>query len=197
MNTLVIGLSGEPGAGKDTVKEYLLKRFDAQSLGFSLILRDILNRLALELSRANYATLAESLRKTFGENILATVLARDARESSKSIVVIDGIRKLDELEELRKLPNFRFIFVETDLRIRYERIKSRGTKADDRSKTFEEFVRDHEHAADREVRTLKEKADTLIENNGTFEALSAHIDETLKRWEFFGQKETEKNISKK
>jgi len=154
MNTIIIGISGEPGAGKDTVKEYLVERYGAESLGFSLVLKDILNRLSLELCRANYAALAEALRSSFGENILATVLAGDVAKMSAAVVVIDGIRKFGELDELRKLPNFHFIFVETDLKVRYERIKNRGTKTDDTSKTFEEFVRDHEHAADREVRTL-------------------------------------------
>jgi dephospho-CoA kinase len=179
MNTYVIGISGEPGAGKDTVKEYLVKRYGAQSLSFSLILKDILSRLSLPLARKNYAALAEALRKAFGEHILATVLSIDARNSSKSMVVIDGIRKVAELEELRRLPNFYFIFVETDLRIRYERIKRRGTKADDREKTFEEFAQDHEHAADREVYVLKEMADAVIENNDTAQSLFARIDETF------------------
>lgn len=179
MNTYVIGISGEPGAGKDTVKEYLVKRYGAQSLSFSFILKDILYRLSLPFARKNYAALAEALRKAFGEHILATVLAIDARNSSKSIVVIDGIRKVAELEELRRLPNFYFIFVETDLRIRYERIKCRGTKSDDREKTFEEFVLDHTHAADREVCALKGMADAVIENNGTTQSLFARIDEAL------------------
>lgn len=182
MEKIIFGLAGEPGAGKDTVKEYLADRYGAQSLGFSLVLKDILNRLSLELCRVNYATLAEALRTSFGENILATVLADDAARMSAQIVVIDGIRKLGELDELRKLSNFRFIFVETDLRVRYERIKNRGTKTDDQAKTFEEFVRDHEHAADREVRNLKEKADLIIENNGTLQDLCRRVDEVMQRF---------------
>ena len=77
MEQIVFGLSGEPGAGKDTVKEYLVKQYNAESLGFSLISKDILNRLSLPLERSNYASLAESLRSSFGENILARVLALD------------------------------------------------------------------------------------------------------------------------
>lgn len=176
---IVFGIAGEPGAGKDTVKEYLVHTYGSESLGFSLILKDILLRLSIELCRENYARLAEAIRESFGENVLAKVLTRDIACISKPLVVIDGIRKFGELEELRKLPNFHFIFMETDLRVRYERIKNRGTKSDDISKTFEEFVRDHEHAADREVRNLKEYADVVIENNGTREDLFAQIDTRL------------------
>ncbi len=175
----MFGIAGEPGAGKDTVKEYLVHTYGSESLGFSLILKDILLRLSIELCRENYARLAEAIRESFGENVLAKVLTRDIACISKPLVVIDGIRKFGELEELRKLPNFHFIFMETDLRVRYERIKNRGTKVDDISKTFEDFVRDHEHAADREVRNLKEYADVVIENNGTREDLFAQIDTRL------------------
>lgn len=182
MERIIFGLAGEPGAGKDTVKEYLADRYGAQSLGFSLVLKDILNRLSLELCRANYATLAEALRTSFGENILATALADDAMRMSAQVVVIDGIRKFGELDELLKLSSFHFIFVETDLRVRYERVKNRGTKTDDRAKTFEEFVRDHEHAADREVRNLKEKADVVIENNGTLQDLYGRVDEVMRQF---------------
>lgn len=179
MEQIVFGLSGEPGAGKDTVKEYLVKQYNAESLGFSLILKDILNRLSLPLERSNYASLAESLRSSFGENILARVLALDVSKTKNTMVVIDGIRKFGELEELRRLGNFHFLFVETDIMVRYERVKTRGIKTDDTGKTLEVFMRDHEHAADREVRNLKEKADRVIENNGTVEELHKRIEEVL------------------
>lgn len=181
MAKFIFGISGEIGAGKDTAKEYLVTRYNAKSLGFSMILKDILDRLYLPAERAKYANLAEALRNTFGENILATVIAEDARQSSASMVVIDGIRKFGELEELQKLSNFHFLFVDTDLRVRYDRIRARGMKVDDTTKTFEEFVRDHEHAADREVRELKNKADITLENNGTLEDLHGHIEEILQR----------------
>lgn len=179
MKKITIGLVGEPGAGKDTVKDYLADRYGAKTFGFSLILRDILDRLALPLSRTNFASLAEALRETFGETILAKAFVSDAEKSTESMIVIDGIRKRGELEDLRTLPDFHMVFVETDLRIRYERIRHRGTKADDLTKTFEEFVQDHEHAADRDVRNLKGCADVVIENNGTQKDLFARVDALL------------------
>lgn len=179
MEKRIFGISGEPGAGKDTVKKYLVERYGAQSFGFSLVLGDILNRLSLELCRKNYATLAEALRMSFGENVLSKALIADVKQMLTGMVVIDGIRKLGELDELRKLSNFHFIFVETDLKIRYKRIKNRRTKTDDQAKTFEEFVRDHEHDADREVRSLKGEADAIFDNNGKQKELFSRIDSFL------------------
>ena len=179
---MVFGLSGEPGSGKDTVKEYLIERYNAESLGFSLVLKDILNRLSIPLERANYASLAEALRTSFGEAILASGLALDVARTAKPMVAIDGIRKLAELEELRKIGNFRCIFVEADMRVRYERVKMRGMKADDAGKTFEAFVREHEHAADKDVRNLRSEADFVIENNGTLEELYKNLDEIMKNF---------------
>ncbi len=58
-------------------------------------------------------------------------------------------------------------------------MRTRGIKADDKEKTFEDFVRDHEHAADREVRNLKNEADVVIENNGTVGELHRCVDEIM------------------
>lgn len=193
MVPLILGMAGEPGAGKDTVKEYLEEAYGAKSLGFSLILKDILDRLSLRLCREHYASLAEALRTTFGESILASVLVGDVERMHAPLIVIDGIRKFGELRELRKLPNFHYIFIETDLRVRYERIKRRAAKADDATKTFEEFVQDHERDADREVRNLKEDAECVIENNGTREMLHERIDAMLRLWQFPSEEGMEKS----
>lgn len=169
------------GSGKGVIKEYFVSRYGAQSFGFSVALKDTLERLGLVVCRENYALLAEALRDTFGGNILTKAILKDISMVSAPIVVLEGMRKPVELEGLRELPNFHLLFVDTDLQIRYHRIRNRGVKADDATKTFEEFVRDHERDADREVGELKRIAHTVINNDGTLEELHVKLDVLMTR----------------
>ncbi len=177
---VIIGIAGEIGAGKGTVTSYLMQHYHAQNLRYSAILQDILRRLDLVYNRENLATLAEALRGAFGGDILSRALLGDIARADARIVVVDGIRKRAELEVLRRHEGFVCFFVDADLRTRYERIHTRDEKADDATKTYEQFVADHERAADREIPQLKPLADVVIDNSGTQEATFAQIDAALR-----------------
>lgn len=179
MPKIVIGIAGEIASGKDAVERYIVEKYGAAHMGFSDTLRDVLDRLHLPHERINMATLAEALRATFGEDLLARVLVDDVRNTQADLVVIDGIRKQGEMDELKTLENFHSVFVDADLKTRYERIVRRGQNPDDNTKTFEEFVKDNAHAADASIRYLKEQADFVIDNNGTVEELHRQVDEIM------------------
>jgi|SRR6185369_2156632 len=185
MAKIILGVAGEIGAGKDTVTSYITEKYGAKYYRYSIILKDILKRLHLPYDRMSLANLAEALRAYFGENILSRTLVTDAdNDLDAEIVVFDGIRKIGELEFLKTYPHFKFLFVDADIKIRYERLSKRGEKSDDLSKTMEEFMKDHEHAADNVIPKLKEHSDFVIDNNGTLEELKKQIDdvmETLKQ----------------
>ncbi len=178
---IIIGIAGSIGAGKGTLTTYLMQQYHAGNVRYSAILQDILRRLDLDYTRRNLALLAESLRETFGGDVLSRALVGDVRRADTHIVVIDGIRKKAELDTLRQLDGFIFIFVDADLRVRYERIHQRDEKADDATKTFEEFVADHERAADRDVPSLKQYADYSIDNNGDYATMQARVDAILEK----------------
>lgn len=181
MARLIIGVAGEIGAGKDTVTAYITEKHGAKYYRYSIILKDILRRLHLPYDRVSLANLAEALRAYFGENILSRTLIADAEaDLDAEIVVFDGIRKIGELEFLKTLPNFRFLFVHADMPVRYQRLRKRGEKTDDLSKTMEQFMKDHEHAADNVIPRLREHAHRIIDNNGTLEDMYRQIDTAIK-----------------
>ncbi len=177
---VVVGISGNIGAGKGTVTNYLVQSYHAHNLRYSHILQDILGRLDLSYNRKNLALLAESLRNTFGGDILSHALVAEISRAEAHIVVIDGIRKKDELDTLRKINKFYFIFVDVDMQIRYNRIRERNEKSDDKTKTFEEFKKDHNHAADKDVPILKEYADFVVDNNGNYTQMSKQVNSIMK-----------------
>lgn len=181
MSKITITVSGELASGKDTVTEYLVDKYKAKKFGFSDVLRDILDRLYLPQVRLNLGTLAESLRANFGEDVLAKAVIQDIKKAGGDFFVIDGVRKTGELECIKELSSFHFIYVDSVLETRYGRIIKRGENPDDTTKTFEEFVRDNEHASDKTIPQLRKYADSIIDNNGTLDELYTQVDAIIEK----------------
>jgi dephospho-CoA kinase len=180
MTKIILGLAGEIASGKGTVANYIVEKYNGRVHKFSTILRDILGRIYLEESRTNMQTLSTVLRKNFGQELFSKVIAEDIKRDNSEIVIVDGIRRESDIEHLRKMEGFRLVYIETDMRIRYERIIKRGENADDNQKTFEEFEKDHEGEAELQIKGLKEIADVVLDNNETLEALHHQVDGILK-----------------
>ncbi|PID52388.1 MAG: hypothetical protein CR972_01740 [Candidatus Moraniibacteriota bacterium] len=176
MPNMVLGLAGEIASGKGTIAKYIHKKCHTSSYRFSTILRDVLDRLHLEQSRDNLQTLSTIIRETYGQDTLARVMAEDVKKDKVDIVVVDGVRRLDDITYLKKLPEFKLVYVDVDLKMRYERIIKRSENVDDQGKTFEEFVEESKDESEQQIAGLKEYADIVIDNNGDIEELYKQID---------------------
>lgn len=177
---IILGLAGEISSGKGTVTKYLTDKYDASSHRFSTMLRDILDRLYMEHSRENMQKLSTMLRRNFGEDMLARVMSEDVKKDKSEIIVIDGVRRLDDIKYLRELPEFKLVFIKADIKKRYERIVQREENPDDKNKTFEEFEKDHQGEADAKIKDLESCADVVINNNGSLEELYEQVDEVVR-----------------
>ncbi|MBL7058627.1 AAA family ATPase [Patescibacteria group bacterium] len=178
-NKIVIGLVGEIASGKGTVANYLISKYNAVSFRFSTPLRDVLTRMHVDISRENMQTLSTNLRQCFGQDLLAKIIAKDVRQSSNNIIVVDGIRRMEDIKHLRVLPEFKLVHVAADLEVRHSRIILRGENEDDNTKTLEQFKKDHEAETELEIPKVAVNADILIDNNITVEELYKKIDELI------------------
>lgn len=176
MNKIVIGFAGEIGCGKDTAVNYFKDRHSAATLKFSAVLRDILSRLYLDVSRENLQKLSTILRENFGQDIFSKVVARDVDNSKAKIIVIDGVRRQTDLENLKSLPGFKLIYIEADAAKRYERILKRAENAGDQTKTFNEFQKEGQAESENQIRELREMADVIINNNGSMDDLVKQLE---------------------
>ena len=176
---IVIGIAGEIASGKETVAEYLVEKHRAKKFRMSDILKNILERVNLGNNRKNLGKLSLALRESFGQDVLIHALIEDIKGSDADIVIIDGIRRMAELEHLSNLDNFKFIYLKADLKKRYERLIRRGEKQDDNIKTFEEFKKDHQIETETTILELEDKAGTVITNDETLEDLYKKIDSAL------------------
>jgi dephospho-CoA kinase len=179
---IIFGFTGLMASGKGAAALYLGARHAARTFRFSTILRDLLKRLDISETRENLVGVSEAIRHQFGEDILAKAMAHDAATASEACIVIEGIRREADITYLQKLPNFVLVSIDADLRTRYDRLVKRGENADDRSKTWEQFVADQERSTEISVPPVMALAQEHIDNNGTPQDLEHQLDELVKKY---------------
>ncbi len=180
MVKIIIGLTGEMASGKTTGAKYLQKKYSATIYRFSDILKGTLQRLHKQNNRKNLQEVSTMFRTVFGEDALAKAIAEDVRADNNKIVAVDGVRRLGDIEHLKKIEGFRLVYMETDLEICHQRISQRNEKIDDQGKTLSEFKKDRQREAEQQIRGLKKFSDFVIDNNGTLEELHEQIDKLVK-----------------
>ncbi len=181
MSKIIIGLTGPIASGKDVTKKYLEKKYQAQSYRFSTVLRDILKRLYSPISRKNLQDLSLNLRTLFGSNILAQVIAQDVDNSQQEIVIVEGIRRLADIETLKDFSNFYLISISAKQKIRYERVIKRNENVGDAQKTFAEFLTDENKESELEIPIVMAKAKYQLDNNQSLTDLYREIDEIIRK----------------
>ncbi len=141
---LVIGLAGSVGAGKGTAAAYLERRYGAAYFRFSDPFRAVLKALYVDDSRSNLQFVSKLLRDAYGQDILSVIAQKAIDGSDRRIVVIDGVRRASDLEGIASDPNFRLLYIDADIRLRYERIVLRAQNRGDSEKTYEDFLKEEQ-----------------------------------------------------
>ena len=93
----------------------------------------------------------------------------DSDVSGNRMIVIDGMRHYEDITywKEKSFRNFYLLYIEASAEIcamRYDE---------------EDFQQANVHHVEQEIPSLREYADAIIDNNGTFEELYAQIDEFL------------------
>ena len=179
MPKIVLAFAGKLASGKAVCQKYITEKHQADNTKFSAALRDILTRLYLPISRENMQSLSLDLRNRFGSDVLAKAIAEDVKNSQKNIIVVDGIRRLDDIISLKDIPGFHLISIDADPELRYERMKKRNENAGDAEKSFEEFLEDGRREAELQIPEVMSAAKFHLDNNGDLPALYTQIDKIL------------------
>lgn len=179
MKRHIIGLAGEMASGKSTAANHLIHKYNATSHKFSTPLRDTLDRFGLPQTRENLQILSTNLREIFGEDLFAKVLYEDTQKDQNEHIVVDGVRRLADIEYLRKIPEFKLVYIKADPKQRFGRLTNRTENKDDRGKSFEEFQHEQVQEAEAEIRELETHANVVIKNDGSIEELFAEVDKIM------------------
>ena len=175
MTKRILGLVGQAGCGKGTMADLLTKEYHAAYFRFSNVLADVLKRLSLEKTRENLSKLSTLLRQQFGEDLLSYVVEKDAMQATEELVVIDGIRRPEDIVGLEPSPHFKLIAIDAEPSLRFERMKRRGEKASEASMTWEQFLAEEQLETEITIPGVMARAAVTLANNGTKEAFEQRI----------------------
>jgi len=177
---IVIGTAGEIASGKETVARHIIKKYGGSMYRFSDPLREIIIRMHLPVNRQNYHRISMALREYFGQDALSRIVYHDIEKSKDKIIILDGIRRKSDIKYLKGIKGFKLIFVDAKIEKRFERLKARREKTDDKNKSFKVFQKEHESEVERKIKQLKKVADFVVDNNGTKKELYKPIDNIMK-----------------
>ena len=174
----IIGLIGEMGAGKDTFCDYLKESYqNVYFLKFSDALTEILKMFFDDVKREDQQWLSSALRERFGQDVLVKALVKKIEKITDGIIILNGVRRPDDFKALRSIGG-KLIYVTADVKLRWERVKVRGEKADD-DVPFEKFVEMGKAEAESLITAIGVQADIKIENNGSKEEFYQKVKESI------------------
>jgi len=168
-----------PGSGKDVVREVF------RELGFPIVVmgdevRAEAERKGLPPTPENLGKIMLQLRAKEGVGVLAKRCLPKIQALNSRVVVVDGIRSLDEVAEFKKTyPGLRIVAVHASPKTRFERLLKRNRSDDPKNwKTFNK----------RDMRELSvglgnviATADIMAVNEGTMEDFKQKIRQLLNK----------------
>ncbi len=193
--SIVIGITGEKGGGKETVGDILktlvlrdvrigrllydIKQTRFLRHRFSDIINESLALWHLLETRENQQKFSQTMSDSFGNGTLARAVRARIVGGDAPIVVVDGIRRASEEEMVRGIPGSMILYVTAPVAARYGR--PRASRPGEREKTFEQFLREEEAPTEVEIPHIGSRADYRIENTGSREDLERSVRELFER----------------
>ena len=133
-----------PGAGKSTIADGLVsKGYDVINMGNAV--REEASKRNLEPSRENLGKLMLELREKNGPGAVAELIKPKIESSSSNVILIDGIRSIDEIQVLRKFGTVKLLAIHASTDTRFDFLQKRGRSDDPQTK---------EHFVERDSREL-------------------------------------------
>jgi len=174
---LVIGVAGMPGAGKATVRR-IIQRMGYPAVVMGDVVREEAKRRGLEPTPENLGQIMLRLREE-GPAVVAKRCVPKIMEAREDVVLIDGIRSLQEVEEYKRhFPDFILIAIHTSPEKRFRRLFQRGRSDDPR--TWETFLERDRRELNVGLGDVIANADHMIVNEGTKEQLEEKVQRVLK-----------------
>ncbi|MEM3132286.1 MAG: AAA family ATPase [Sulfolobales archaeon] len=156
----IVCVTGMPGSGKT-----LVARFLSNSLGAYINMGDIVRSRAAELgiepTSDNLMKLAVELRKSLGMDAVAREAVKSFPTSS-DVVVIDGVRSLDEVRFFSSIASTIVVAVHASPKTRYERLRRRSREDD--PKEFSKFLERDSKELDLGLGSVIALADVMVVN---------------------------------
>lgn len=167
---LVIGVTGRIGAGKTSVGKYLESRYGFYYVRYSQVLSDWLARdpeSKAHLQVVGWEVMAGGMQAELNTRLIAQIPAqRDC--------AVDGLRHSMDYESLSRafLSDFRLLYVESPQETRWQRLRKRY-------RLFDDFQRADSHPVEQQIDSLRDKAFSILVNDGSLQELYSKVDAVL------------------
>ncbi|MCK5158183.1 MAG: AAA family ATPase [Candidatus Heimdallarchaeota archaeon] len=168
---VLLGITGHMGSGKSFAADYIAQRYHCCKFQLSGKMREIAKELQIDATRDFLQGIGKFMRD-FDDDVWVRYVSNQI-QSSESPVVIDDIRRANEITYLKRL-GFKFIRLESDSSIRRKRIEKREKIVISDS----DWKRWAKHLTEIQVSELE--VDAVIQNNGTEEELIEKLDAYIK-----------------
>ncbi len=176
----ILGICGKPGAGKDTFCDFFEEIIgSAETLKFSDPLSEALGIFFNEIKREDQQWLVNELRDRFGEDILAKAIKKKIEETDSNFILLNGVRVWDDHEMIKEVGGS-IIYIKTDPKKRWKRMKERGEKKDD-DVSYEKFLEMDKGRSEREIERIGKNTDIIVDNNGSKKELKAQVETIIKK----------------
>jgi len=175
----IIAFAGMPFSGKsEAVKIAQDKKIPVIRMGD--LVWDETKKRGLELNDKNVGFIANEMRQTHGKNIWAKKTVEKIRSMNvKDLVVIDGVRNLEEIDVFKKELGKDFVVIAIDVsdETRYKRALTRNRKDD--SKDINKIKERDKRELGWGLGNLIATADIVITNEGDVEDFKKHVKQVL------------------
>ena len=139
---LIIGTTGENGAGKGTIASFIVDHYSNHSIlnaNTREKILDIAKGSNVDLSdRAALSKFSNEYTERYGGAVYCEAFYTQAKLRKHRILIIDSVRRVDEVRYIQQKKGF-IISVTADASFRFQWAKKRGTITD-KIKTLEEFL---------------------------------------------------------
>lgn len=181
LELMYVGITGTFAAGKGEVVRMLRKQgFFHYSFGD--FIREEAKKRGYETTIPELARLGNELRIDHGTGYIAQQLINRLQEEAPKYAVLESIRSLGELKELRRLPGFLLLSIDAPREVRYERMQRRARH--DGINSLDDFCRWEDaqlegNETGQQLLAVMDQADIKVVNIGNLEELEASIREQL------------------
>ena len=169
----IVAFTGMPGSGKTAAVQVAVDR-GIQVLRMGDSVWDEVKRRGLPLEAKVVGQVADEMRQSNGPDIWARRTLKKVDPDAK-LVVIDGLRSLDEMTVFKEAlgRDFILVYIQCPTDIRLQRVTTRGREDD--TNTTEAFRARDERELSWGLGEVLDEADVIISNIGTEQELRLNV----------------------
>lgn len=180
----IIGITGPFGSGKSTAALFFQEKgYKIASL--SAFLEKEASKRKLSITRKNLQDIGNEWRKKYGSGALVKEAINIFKGSDK--IVIDGIRNIGEIDEIRKHKDSLIIAIVADRKLRLERLKKLKRRENLTKKLFDKLdSRDlgiGEKNTGLQVAFCIALADVFVDSNETIKEFRDRLKKIINKYE--------------